>query len=137
MSESVVRVAIGVVIDGDRVLISRRGKTDHLAGYWEFPGGKCQADETAAECVQRELREEVGLEVQVVRPLPPIRWRYPQRTVELMPMLCRRVGGSARPIEVEEVKWVGAEDLSAHRFPEANDALTVQVRDLMRGRQPG
>src|SRR5216117_3701039 len=65
MSRSAIEVAAGVVFRDGRVLITQRRPDDHLGGLWEFPGGKRESGETFEECLQRELREELGIEVEV------------------------------------------------------------------------
>ena len=73
-------IAIAVVRDGDRVLIGRRGEDGPLAGFWEFPGGKLEAEETTAAAAVRECREEAGLAVTVIGTLDIIRHDYRARS---------------------------------------------------------
>lgn len=82
-------------------------------------------DETVEACVARELREEVGVEVEVVGALPEAVHTYDHATVRLLPRLCRLTEGSPEPraVAVAEVRWIPAADLSAYRFPEANSPI--------------
>lgn len=107
---------------GVEILISRRPEGVVYAGWWEIPGGKVHHGETPEACVVRELREEVGVEVEVVGALPDVVHTYPHATVRLLPRLCRLVPGSPEPraLAVAEVRWAPAADLPAYRFPEAN-----------------
>ena len=104
----VVVVVLAAVIERDgRFLVTRRQKGTHLDGLWEFPGGKCEPGETHAQCLARELREELGLEAVVGDELLVTEHAYPERTVRLHFRRCtiagepargsvRRCGGSSR-----------------------------------------
>jgi len=126
-----VDVGVGALIDFDKqpwqVLITRRPETAVLAGYWEFPGGKREPDETIEACVLREFYEEVGLHVQIVQPLMPIEHAYPHAVVRLSPFICRYVSGDIRYAGVVEHKWVPVTDLPLVRFPEANAPMVREI----------
>lgn len=125
-------IALGVVLawrDGALdVLIARRGAEQVLGGFWEFPGGKRRADESLRDCVVREVKEEVDLNVEPVEALSVIEHRYEHATVRLAPYLCRWLGGEPRAVETEQVRWVRVEDLGGYAFPPANDAMLAGVR---------
>lgn len=103
-----------------RVLITRRRAEQVLGDYWELPGGKLEADESPEQAVVRELREEVGIEVRPIAPLPCVEHAYEHATVRLLPFVCRRVQGVARPIDVAAVRWVAPGELGAYHFPAAS-----------------
>lgn len=116
-----VHAAIGIVVGADgRVLICRRGEGGSFAGYWEFPGGKCEAGETPADAVRREIREELGIQVTPVTPLPAIEHQYPKARVVLYPFLCRHDSGTPVALCAAEFRWVEGRRLGEYRFPEAN-----------------
>ncbi len=125
-----VEAAIGVVFDrrGEKVLICRRKHDTVLGGYWEFPGGKCEAGETAEACVRREVREEVGLEVETLAGLAAIEHDYPYGRVRLHPFVCLHVSGEAQCLAVAEARWVLATELGGYEFPAANEGLLQAVR---------
>jgi len=120
----VVRVAIGMVVqrlDEDLcVLLTRRHEHQVLGGYWEFPGGKVEPEETVEACVARELLEEVGVTVQVIQRLELVVHRYEHATVELNPVICQRQAGEPEALEVAEVAWVPVRSLEQYKFPPAN-----------------
>jgi mutator protein MutT len=130
-----VEVAIAVVFEGApavpgngrKVLVCRRKADTVLGGYWEFPGGKCEAGETLEGCACREVREETGLEVRVMRALAAIEHEYPHARVRLHPFICEHVGGELRPLQVAEAKWIAAEQVGEYRFPEANAGLVAEI----------
>jgi A/G-specific adenine glycosylase len=117
-------VAIGIVLrDDGQLLICRRRPTGHLGGFWEFPGGKREPDESSAGCLARELAEEVAITATVTRVLPTIEHAYPERVVRLHPFLCRHESGHPRPLACDEVRWIAPRQLRHFRFPEANAPL--------------
>jgi 8-oxo-dGTP diphosphatase len=121
--EKVVRVAIGIVVDARGILICRRKKADSFGGYWEFPGGKIEAGETAEQAVARELLEEVGIRATPTRALEVIEHDYPKARVMLYPFICRLDEGEPVAICASEFAWVEAAALRRYRFPEANAGL--------------
>ena len=84
-----VEVAAGLVFREGKLLITRRSAGGHLAGLWEFPGGKREPGETFEECLHRELREELGIEVQIDSLIEEIVHHYPERAVRLKFFRCR------------------------------------------------
>lgn len=121
MADSVQRVAIAVVEHGGAYLVGTRGSGDLLAGYAEFPGGKCRPNEESAACAVRECHEETGLAVVAVSRLYFCRHTYPHGTLDLEFWLCRpatasmEVGGG--------YAWLSAQALKSLQFPEANRPL--------------
>ena len=102
-----------------------------LGGYWEYPGGKCEADEDSRECVVREVCEETGLTVQPVRPLTPIDWQYASGALRLYPFLCHILAGEARAVSADEIRWVFPAELREYRFPPANATLNAELIELL------
>lgn len=135
MADGVVEVAVGVLVIGDgparKVLIARRKDDAVLGGYWEMPGGKVEPGESAAQCVAREFREELGLTVRVGEALPMIEHRYDHAHVRIWPFLCAWIAGEARDIEAAEHRWVAPGDLPDYRFPPANAALMANLARVL------
>lgn len=126
-SVSVVEVAIALVWRQGCLLITRRPKDTHLGGLWEFPGGKCQLDETPEACAEREVLEEVAVACRATGRRAVIEFTYPERTVRLYPLDCEYVGGAPRPIQVSEWAWVRPIDLDQYEFPPANAGLIQEL----------
>jgi mutator protein MutT len=119
-----VEVAIAVVFnDNGKLLICKRKADTVLGGYWEFPGGKCNAAEPPADCAKREVEEETALHVRVRKALPIIEHEYPHARVRLHPFICRHDSGTLELREVAEARWISPAELSDYRFPEANGTL--------------
>lgn len=113
-------VVTAAVIERDgRFLVTTRKQGAHLAGYWEFPGGKCEAGETPEACLARELREELDVEATVAEEIYRTRYRYPGRWLELRFFRCQ-ISGTLRPIEEQELRWVPRHELSSLTFPPAD-----------------
>lgn len=116
----VVEVAVGLVCHESRYLIARRNPHVHLAGFWEFPGGKCELGETLEECLRRELFEELGIRIDVPIPFQIIRHEYEEKTVELHFFHCRIEAGHATAIDCAEIRWVLPHELGNFEFPPAD-----------------
>ena len=117
-------VVVAVIVDAlGRILISRRGEHTHLAGYWEFPGGKVEAGESLTEALSRELYEELGIQIQTVSPFCQIKHHYPQKTVRLNVFYVTRWQGSPHGREGQPLQWSQYQALSTLPFPEANTEI--------------
>ncbi len=107
----------GLIWRDGRFLITKRPKGTHLAGFWEFPGGKQEAGETLEECLVREIKEELGIEVRTEELLVTVDHEYGNRMISLHLFLCTHLSGQPEPLECEDIKWVHPEDLVQYRFP--------------------
>jgi mutator protein MutT len=123
-----VEVAAAVIREGGRYLITQRAEGSHLAGLWEFPGGKRKPGESLEECLKRELREELGVEIEVGERLDTVTWPYPERTVVLHFFSCALAGGTIAPQEGQAVCWVPPEEFSRYSFPPADATLVARLQ---------
>jgi mutator protein MutT len=122
-------VVTAAVIDRDgRFLVTRRQEGVHLAGCWEFPGGKCEAGESLDACLARELREELDVEVQVGGEIFTTTHDYADRRVELHFLRCD-LHGNPQPQLGQEMRWVRGEELAALEFPPADAELIRLLRE--------
>jgi 8-oxo-dGTP diphosphatase len=119
--EAFVVVAAVIERDGEFLLTLRPDGT-HLAGHWEFPGGKCEPHENHREALRRELFEELDIVGLVEECLLTVTHRYADRTVELHFYRCD-FEGTAKPMLGQQMRWVARRDLPALPFPEADAAL--------------
>lgn len=106
--------------EADRYLISRRPEGTHLAQSWEFPGGKIDPGEPPAQALVRELREELGIEVEVGDIFAVGHHVYPEREVLLLVYEARVIGGAPACLEVAEFRWVSAAELVKIPLPPAD-----------------
>ena len=107
---------------GGRVLLARRPAHKHLALKWEFPGGKIEPGETAEVALLREIREELGCLVAIVRPLPRFTHAYERTTIGMIPFVCRLAAGSPEPQPTEHtaVVWVSPRQLRQYDLAAAD-----------------
>ena len=119
----VIDVSAGFVFRNGRLLISQRRAQDHLGGLWEFPGGKRHEGESDEECLRRELREELDIEVEVGALLETITHEYPGKVVCLKFFRCVWRRNEPRAIGCQNFAWVEREELSKYKFPEADQRL--------------
>jgi mutator protein MutT len=106
--------------DRQQILIDKRRNEGLMGGLWEFPGGKLEPGETVEECIQREIREELGIEIAVGDRLTTIDYTYSHFRVTLIVHNCYHVKGEPMPIECAEIRWVNLDELDRYSFPEAN-----------------
>jgi mutator protein MutT len=113
-----------------KILIDRRLPQGDMAGLWEFPGGKIEPNETIKECIKREIREELGIEIRVGPRLITIAHRYPNFEVTLFVHDCQYLSGEPQPIECEEIRWVTVTEIERYTFPEANTQIIATLQHI-------
>jgi 8-oxo-dGTP diphosphatase len=113
-------VAAALCDSAGRVLITDRPAGKHMAGRWEFPGGKVAAGESDARALERELEEELGIEVLAAHPVIELTHEYPDRSVELSMWLVTRYRGTPCGIDGQRLKWVAPEHLAQEDILEAD-----------------
>ncbi len=123
-------VAAAVVIEQGRVLLTQRKAGTHLAGAWEFPGGKVRAGEDPRDALIRELREELGIEAAAGEVMEVTFHRYAERSVLLLFYETRRLPHSPEPraLDVAGFRWSRASELDESSFPPADIAILRKVR---------
>ena len=128
MPEIIEVVAALIQDDQGRYLITRRRGGSHLAGTWEFPGGKREAGESLEDALHRELTEELSARFAVGEKVETVRWEYPERTVVIHFYRCRFESGTIEPRESQAMEWVAAARLKELEFPAADRALIARLR---------
>jgi 8-oxo-dGTP diphosphatase len=124
MGATVIVVAGLLVRDDGRILIAQRPEGKKRAGEWEFPGGKAEAGETPEEALRRELREELGAEVDIEPVLERVAHDYPDLRVEVLFFPCRlRAGAVVERREHARLEWVEPARMAEFPFVEADRAL--------------
>ncbi|MFQ5570821.1 MAG: A/G-specific adenine glycosylase [Rhodothermales bacterium] len=117
-------IAAGLIFnDEGHLLIQRRPEDKMLGGLWEFPGGKREPGESLEDTCRRELREELGIEVDILDPLSPITHAYSHFKITLYAFRCRIRSGVPRPRNTVPFRWVAVSDLGTYAFPRANRRL--------------
>jgi 8-oxo-dGTP diphosphatase len=121
-----ITVVAAVVEQEERFLVTRRPTGVHLAGLWEFPGGKIDSDESHHAALKREIREELDADVEVGELTFATTHAYPDRTVALYFYRCTLLG-SPRPLLGQEMQWVARVELPLLGFPPADAQLIVRL----------
>ncbi len=123
--ERVVVVA-AVVERTNRILVTERLAGTHLAGHWEFPGGKIEEGEDHHDCLRREMREELDVGVDIGREIHTTSFAYPDRTVELHFYRCA-ITGDPRPALGQRLRWVSRSELARLKVPPADLELIEKL----------
>lgn len=113
-------VVAAIIRRPGEILISRRLHDVHLAGVWEFPGGKVEAGESHSTALRREIREELGIDVAVFAELLTTTHHYETKSIELHFFECAIETGEPQAIGVADFKWVTPSALTLYEFPEAD-----------------
>ncbi len=124
---------IGVAVISNEVgeiLIDKRKMGGAMGGLWEFPGGKIEAGETIVDCIAREIREELAIEISVGEHLITIDHTYPTIRVTLIAHHCKHTSGIPQPIESDEIRWVKIGDLHTYQFPDANGEIIRAIEGI-------
>src|SRR5271170_1666734 len=118
-----VEVSAALIFQHGQLLITQRHARSHLGGLWEFPGGKREAGETFEQCLVREIREELGVEISVGELFEEITHAYPEKSVHLKFFICELLRGEPQPVDCAAVKWVAKTELAGFEFPAADAQL--------------
>ena len=121
-------VAAALFDAAGHVLIAQRPAGKALAGRWEFPGGKVAAGESERHALRRELREELGIEVEVGALVESLTHAYPEKTVHLRFYRCRWLRHEPQPLGCSGLKWLNPDELAQHEFPAADARLLQLLR---------
>lgn len=133
MTRAVVHVLVGLITDGaGRWLVNCRPAGAPLAGFWEFPGGKCEQAEDRFAALRRELDEELGIDVRHAEPLLTLEHDYPDKRVLLDVWRVIDYGGEVVARERQELRWVTADECTSLDLLEADWPIVERLRLLAR-----
>ncbi len=126
-------VAVALLDADDRVLVVRRPEGKHLAGLWEFPGGKVRPGEVPEAALVRELKEELAIDIteSCLAPLTFASHSYHDFHLMMPLYVCRVWKGTVRPLEGQEVTWRRPARLGELEMPPADVPLVAMLRDLL------
>ena len=128
----IIEVAAGLVFRDGKLLITQRYPDAHQGGLWEFPGGKRDAHESFEDCLTRELREELGIGVQVHESIETIEHAYSDRTVLLKFFRCTWKQNEPQALGCPDFRWVTRKELDDYAFPAADARLLQTLRETDR-----
>lgn len=104
----------------------------HLERKWEFPGGKAEPGESDSEALERELREELMVRVEIIERLTPVEHAYPEVSLRLIPFRCRIVEGVPQACDHEELRWITLDEVGDYDFPEADAPVLAEYGKRVR-----
>ena len=116
-------VAAALVFRAGKLLITQRHEGAHLGGLWEFPGGKRESCETFEQCLERELKEELGIEAEILELIEDLTHHYPEKTVNLKFFRCRWRKNEPQTLGCPAFAWVTPQELDDYKFPPADAKL--------------
>jgi 8-oxo-dGTP diphosphatase len=129
---AVIDVIVGIVQDrAGRILIGRRPGGSHMAGSWEFPGGKLESGESPLAGLKRELAEELGIEVQAAESFVEQEYQYPDRHVRLDVWWVLAYQGRAESLEGQSLRWVDIDELDAAPLLPADAPIVAAIRERL------
>ena len=130
MSKPHFHVTAGLVWKGGKLLITMRPEGTHLAGYWEFPGGKQEPGESLEACLEREILEELAMEVKAVKEVLRTDHEYETKSITLHLFQCHWVKGTPTPLGCADLRWVKPEDLALYRLPPPDLQFLPRIQKL-------
>src|ERR1041385_594496 len=116
----IIEVSAALIFHNSKLLITQRHADSHLGGLWEFPGGKRETNETFEQCLIREIREELGIEISVGKLFEEIFHDYPGKSVHLKFFICELLEGEPKPLGCAAFKWISKTELGDFEFPAAD-----------------
>jgi 8-oxo-dGTP diphosphatase len=125
-----IRVAVGILKRNDTVLLAERPVDKPYAGYWEFPGGKIEANESGEQALKRELHEELGIEVIIAQPWFEHIHHYPDKSVQLEMWLVTEFIGAPHSKEQQQLRWATFNEMCELRLLEGNIPIMSRIQQL-------
>jgi 8-oxo-dGTP diphosphatase len=122
-------VTCALILHQGKVLAAQRSESMDLPGKWEFPGGKVEEHEDPKECLRREIREELGIEITVGEALMPSLFSYPSKTIRLLPFITRWKSGEIRMSEHSRVLWLERNSLLSVDWAEADIPIVQELHE--------
>ena len=123
-----IEVSAALIFRSGKLLITQRHAKSHLGGLWEFPGGKREATETFEQCLVREIREELGVEIFVGKLFEEVAHDYPEKSIHLKFFICELLSGEPQPLDCAAVNWIGKTELADFEFPAADAQLLEKLK---------
>ncbi|TXC76929.1 (deoxy)nucleoside triphosphate pyrophosphohydrolase [Luteibaculum oceani] len=115
-----IRVTCALIEANNKVLVVQRSENMSLPNKWEFPGGKIEPNESERACIIREIKEELNIDITVLKRLSPCVYKYPKRSIQLIPFLAVHKGGELKLAEHKKFLWLQKKDLLKLNWAEAD-----------------
>lgn len=120
-------VTAAIIEDGGKILITQRKKGANEELKWEFPGGKLEEGESPEECLIREIKEELGIDIEVEQAFDIIYHEYSKITILLLVYKCKLLGGNIQAIDCNDFVWILPEEMTKYTFAEADIGVVKKI----------
>jgi 8-oxo-dGTP diphosphatase len=124
------KVTCAIIIKDNKILVTQRSIDSDHPLKWEFPGGKLNNNETETECIVREIKEELKIKIEVLKPMLPVVHDYSFKKIKLIPFLCSLKSGNIELTEHSDCKWIEIKELKYVDFAEADLKLIQTTKNL-------
>ena len=124
-------VTAAIILIDNKVLIAQRAPDENLAGKWEFPGGKIEHGETSQECLKREIREELNVDIEVSDFFAESIYAYYSGTIKLMAFWCQWISGDFTLNVHSQIAWVNCHEFDLYDFAPADIPLVEKLKSVM------
>jgi 8-oxo-dGTP diphosphatase len=128
-----INVCCAIIENDGKILATRRGENMHLKGYWEFPGGKLEAGECIEECIIREIKEELNIDIKITGKLSNVEYTYPEKSICLIPFICKLSTYAIKLKDHSEFKWVEAQSWKQLKWAPADIFV---IKNYLKGINP-
>ena len=125
------QVTAAIILKDNKVLIAQRSPHVKLANKWEFPGGKIEPGETPQECLKREIREELDVDIEVLDFFAESMYEYHSGTIKLMAYWCQWISGDFTLNVHSQIAWVNRHELELYDFAPADIPLVDKLKSVM------
>ena len=126
-SRQIIDVSAALIFHRGQLLITQRHAGSHLGGLWEFPGGKREPNETFEQCLAREIREELNMDIIVGKLFEEVTHAYETKTVHLKFFVCEWTGGEPETLGCAAFQWIRKSELADYQFPAADARLLEKL----------
>ncbi|MCI9069314.1 (deoxy)nucleoside triphosphate pyrophosphohydrolase [Clostridium sp.] len=123
-------VTAAIIIDNNKILIAQRGKNENLAGKWEFPGGKIEIDETPQQCLKREIREELEVDIVVGNYLGESICTYSNSKIKLIAYFATILSGDIKLSVHDKVEWITISEFDEYEFAPADIPFIAKLKEI-------
>ena len=124
------KVTCAIIENNGKILCAQRSETMKLPLKWEFPGGKIEENESLEACLKREIREELGIEINILEQLPSFKHRYSANfSIELFPFRCNLLSHEIHLTEHKQIKWLSLEELKDLDWAEADVTIVDYIKN--------
>lgn len=122
------KVTCALIIRDNKILVTQNSATSNHPFQWEFPGGKIEPKETAEDCIEREIKEELEIEINILDALKKVIYDYGFKKIELIPFLCSVNYGKIKLNEHNDFRWLKLNELKSLKFSGA-DLKLIQLKE--------